>query len=84
MRTPINMKDWPGAEVLAREALRLSENVGRHELIAENCARLAIALARQEQKTEGRAYARRAVDIYADLHSPKLEGVRATLRECEA
>ena len=30
----LSRKDWPGAEALAREALPLAEEVGRHELIA--------------------------------------------------
>ncbi len=34
-------KDWPQAEKLARQALPLSEKVGRLELIASNCQRIA-------------------------------------------
>jgi hypothetical protein len=37
----------PGAELLAREALTLSEKLGRQELMASNCQRLAKALVRQ-------------------------------------
>jgi len=37
--------DWPKVEALAREALPLSEKVGRHELIASDCLSLAEALA---------------------------------------
>ena len=33
----LDRKDWPGAETLAREALPLSEKLGRQELIASNC-----------------------------------------------
>jgi tetratricopeptide (TPR) repeat protein len=76
--------DWPGAETLVREGLALSEKLGRQELIASNCHRLALALARQGKGAEGLPYARRAVDIYTRLVSPGLEGARATLRECEA
>jgi tetratricopeptide (TPR) repeat protein len=79
----LDRKDWPGAETLAREALPLSENVGRQGLIAANCQRLAQALARQGKKAEGLPYARRAVEIYTKLGAPDLERARETLRECE-
>ncbi|MGH8523344.1 MAG: tetratricopeptide repeat protein, partial [Gammaproteobacteria bacterium] len=45
-------KDWPGAETLAREALPLSEDLGRQELIAEDCRHLAKALVRQGKPAE--------------------------------
>lgn len=80
----LDRKDWPGAETLAREALALSEKVGRQELIAVSCQRISQALARQGKKEEGLPYARRAVDIFTQLGSPDLEITRATLRECEA
>jgi tetratricopeptide (TPR) repeat protein len=76
-------EDWPGAEILAREALLLAEKVGRQELIASNCRRLAEALMWQGKVTEGLPHARRAVEIYTRLGSPDLESARATLRECE-
>ena len=80
----LKRKDWPGAETLARDALSLSEKVGRLEMIAEDCRRLANALVRQGKATEALPYARRAVDIYTRLGSPELEAPRATLRECES
>lgn len=76
-------EDWPAAEKLAREALPLSEKVGRRELIAGNCHHLAKSLVGQGKGTEGLPYARRAVDIYTRLASLNLEDARATLRECE-
>ncbi len=76
-------EDWPCAESLAREALLLAEKVGRKDLIASNCRRLAKSLARQGHKLEALAHAQRAVEIYADLRSPRLEGARRTLAECE-
>ena len=54
----LDREDWPGAEALAREALPLCEKLGRQQLIASNCWRLAIALARQGKKLEGLPYAR--------------------------
>jgi hypothetical protein len=79
----LDREDWPGAEKLAREALLLCEKVGRQELIASNCYRLAGALVRHGKGAEGLPHARRAVEIYTRLGSLNLEGARATLRECE-
>jgi tetratricopeptide (TPR) repeat protein len=80
----MDREDWPVAEALAREALPLSEKLGRQELIAHNCWMLAEALVRQGKPAEAMPYARRAVDIYTRLASPNLEGVRKILRECES
>ena len=80
----LRRKDWPGAETLAREALSLSEKVGRQELMAADCERIARALARQGKKAEGLPYARRSVDIHTKLGMVSdIERARATLRECE-
>ncbi|WP_397196733.1 tetratricopeptide repeat protein [Nodosilinea sp. LEGE 07298] len=79
----LDQKDWPGAETLACEALSLSEKVGRQELIAEDCRRIAKALVRQGQAAEALPYARRAVAIYTQLGSPDLANAQAILRECE-
>ncbi len=76
-------KDWPRAETLAREALPLSEKVGRRELIAGDCLRLAKALVRQGRAAEALPQARRAVEIYSELRSPDLAVAQETLSECE-
>jgi tetratricopeptide (TPR) repeat protein len=80
----LSREDWPGAEALAREALSLAEKVGRKELIAGDCQRLAKALAQQGRKLEALPHARRAVEIYTALRSPDLEVARRTLAECES
>ena len=80
----LERKDWPGAEALAREALPLAEKVGRKELIAVNCIRIAVALARQGQKPEALPYAQRSVEIFTALRHPELEAARKTLMECES
>jgi tetratricopeptide (TPR) repeat protein len=80
----LDREDWPGAEILAREALTLSERVGRQEMIAEGCRRLAQAVIRQGRKSEALPYARRSVEIYVVLRSPYLEAARTTLAECES
>lgn len=77
------LKDWPRAEILAREALSLSEQVGRQELIAFDCKHLAKALVCQDQAADALPYAHRAVEIYTKLCSPKLAEAQETLRECE-
>ncbi len=64
-------------------ALPLSEKVGRKDLIAEDCRRLAVALQRQGKAAEGLSYARRAVAIYTPLGSAVLAEAQRTLRECE-
>jgi tetratricopeptide (TPR) repeat protein len=80
----LDRQDWPGAEILAGEALTLSESVGRQDLIGSNCNSLAEALVRQGKAAEALTYARRAVEIYTRLGDPELEIVRETLRKCES
>jgi tetratricopeptide (TPR) repeat protein len=77
-------EDWPSAEALAREALTLSEKLGRQEFIAKGCHRLARALARQGWKPDALTHARRAVEIYAALRHPDLEVASQILAECES
>jgi tetratricopeptide (TPR) repeat protein len=79
----LTMENWPRAETLARQALPLSEKVGRQELIAADCRYLAEASIRLGEKAEGLPYARRAVEIYTKLGLPDLEKAQETLRECE-
>lgn len=79
----LTRKDWPAAETLAREALKLAENVGRQELIALSELRLATALIRQMKNAAALPHARRGVAIYTQLRSSELELAQATLRACE-
>lgn len=79
----LDRSDWLHAYDLAHEALVLSKELGRLELIAKNCRRVAKAFAGQGKKAEGLPYARHAVDIYAKLGSPDLKEAQETLAECE-
>lgn len=79
----LDREDWPRAEKLAREALLLSERIGRQELVAWNCYCLAKVLAMQDKKAEGLPYARRAVEIFAQLRSPNLAAAEKTLKLCD-
>lgn len=76
-------EDWVGAETLSREALQLSEKLGRQDLIASHCNRLARVLVRQGKKKKALPYARRAVDIYTRLDAPDLANAQEILAECE-
>ena len=79
----LQQKDWPGAEILARDAMPLTEKLGSQSLIANNCRHLAKALVRQGKKSEALPHAQRAVEICTRLGLPGLEGARAVLRECD-
>ncbi len=78
----LSREDWAEAESLSREALALCEQVGRQELIAVNCERLARALARQDKPAAGLPHARRAVEIYTRLGTPSLGSALETLYMC--
>ena len=80
----LDRENWGTAEALAREALSLSEKLGRLELIASDCRYLAEALVRQGKKTDALSYALRAVDTFTQLGSPKLLDARKVLTECES
>ena len=79
----LDREDWSTAEVLARQALPLSEAVHRQELVAWQNFRLAYALTRQGKAVEALPHALRAVKIYTRLAHPKLADAQAILTECE-
>lgn len=79
----LERQDWRGAETLGREALLLSEKLGRQELIAADCHRIAKALDREGKGNVALPYAQRAVEVLTRLGSPDLEEARRVLSECE-
>lgn len=79
----LDREDWPTAETMAREALPLSEKLGRKELIALDNNRLAEAFLRQGRAAEALPHAQKAVEIYTRLGLPNLADAQAILTECE-
>lgn len=79
----LDQQAWSEAETLSREALGLSEEIGRDALIALDSWRLAKSLVRQNKASDALPYVRRAVEIYTRLDSPLLSQVHALLAECE-
>jgi tetratricopeptide (TPR) repeat protein len=81
----LDREQWAEAESLAREALALAEKVGRQELIASDCHRLAKALLKQNHTffDEALSLSRRAVEIYTRLRHPDLQEAQETLAEIE-
>ena len=80
----LERKEWLNAELLARQALPLSEEVGRLDLIATDSHQLSRALLSQGMKAEALGHARRAVELYTRLGSPDLAEVCEILAECES
>ena len=80
----LSREDWLGAETLSREALCLSEKVGRQEVIAGNRYCLAQSLVHQGRDAEALPHARQAVEIFTQLRHPDLAQAQAVLRECGA
>lgn len=80
----LNREQWAEAESLAREALALAEKVGRQELVANDCHRLAAALLKQNRANdEALTLTRRAVEIFTRLRHPNLQSAQETLAEIE-
>ena len=89
----LDREQWAEAESLAREALALAEKVGRQELIASDCHRIAKALLKQNlalsdsegsKLEEALSLSRRAVEIYMRLRVPDdLQEAQETLAEIE-
>ena len=90
----LDREQWAEAESLAREALALAEKVGRHELIAGDCHRLAIAIVGAMRESplrtpqpaplqEALSLSRRAVEIFTRLRHPDLQSAQKTLAEIE-
>jgi len=80
----LDREQWAEAESLAREALPLAEKVGRQELIASDCHRLAEALFKQNKNLEeALSLSRRAVEIFTRLRHRDLQSAQETLAEIE-
>ena len=77
-------EQWAEAESLTREALPPAEKIGRQELIANDCHRLAKALLKQNRNLdEALSLSRRAVEIFTRLRHPDLQSAQEMLAEIE-
>jgi tetratricopeptide (TPR) repeat protein len=89
----LDREQWVEAEFLAREALALAEKVGRQELIASDCHRVAEALLKQSESKsdwqsdllqEALSLSRRAVEIFTRLRMlGSLQNAQEMLAEIE-
>jgi len=77
-------ENWAAAERQASRALRLSGDLGRQELIAENHRQLADAMLHLNRAAEALHHAQEAVAIFSRLRAPDLAEARVTLAACEA
>jgi tetratricopeptide (TPR) repeat protein len=80
----LDREDWRNGEILASEALSVSEKIGRQQLVGTNSYRLAKALVRQGKMAEALPHARRAVEIFTRLALSNLVEARVILAECES
>lgn len=74
---------WTMAESLARDALALAERVRWKMLVGRACLVVGAALLAQGQPGEAQPYARRALDIAAQLQTPEWAAAAAVLHQCE-
>ena len=87
----MSSEQWAEAETLAREALALAEKVGRQELNAYDCHRLAKAIVgahgrapQHARLQEALILSRRAVEIFTRLRLPDdVQRAQETLGEIE-
>lgn len=81
----LEREKWLEAELLACEALEMAEKIGRQELIATDCHRIAKALFKQNKNLEeALTHIRRAVEIYTRLRLPDdIQEAQQTLAEIE-
>ena len=81
----LDREQWAEAESLAREALALAEKVGRQELIASDCHRLAKALLKQNHENLDEAFSLppRRRDFHAPAVPDDLQSAQETLAEIE-
>jgi tetratricopeptide (TPR) repeat protein len=78
----IQKKDWGNALILGREALLLSEKLGRRELIAASSLQLARAFIGNGSQNEARSHAQRAVEVYTQLNHPAVNRARQVWSAC--
>jgi tetratricopeptide (TPR) repeat protein len=80
----LNREQWAKAESLSRKALTLAEKVGRQELVASDCHRIAYALLKLDKNLdEALSLSRRAVEIFTRLRHPDLQSAQELLAEIE-
>lgn len=82
----LGREQWGEAEVLAREALALAEQIGREELVAIDCYRLAQVLRHRvpAAPSEAAGLARRAVEIFTRLRFKNLPEAQELLAQIKS
>jgi tetratricopeptide (TPR) repeat protein len=76
--------EWDSVKGLAEEALNLSKQVGRLDLIAQSHGMLAQSLLAKEHVETALAHAREAMNINAQLESRDSTAIQEILDACEA
>ena len=83
-RVALRRHDWIEAETLAKEALPVSQELGRRDLIGGESYILALALLRQGRAADALPLIRDACKVFTQIGATELKAAQDILAECEA